>query len=443
MKKLILTSILLLFNGIAFSQNVVLTILDTKTQTPIDGVHVKTDNKVYVSDEEGKIRIENFKEGIYYFSHLQYIAKEVFLKTKKQHTLLLTQKENVLEEILISKNRKRGIEYETLPPMEKGVYGFASVLYEGKIYVFGGESSNLTNKHLKALEAMQMRGSLGGTFGHFLNETRRYHNNNIIEYNNKLYVYDIAKKVWSISSLGLMKRAYHKAVRVEDKVFLFGGIRLSKNKTRTYLDGTVEVFNLKTNTLEKTIESAHKAVNSGVANVEDAVILVGGSTKSKKKNRKRFSNDVKLYNTSENKWFSIGKLPDPKETTCVVVNNKLYSIGGFNNNELSTITSFNLKKGTWKIEKKLPVRIKNATVKHRDHTIFVFNENRLYIYDTISNDLKEYKVGLPYQSSEMFVFNDKLYILGGFERTSSEKKVSKGLFSIDLEEFDTTKYKVF
>ena len=53
--------------------------------------------------------------------------------------------------------------------------------------------------------------------------------------------------------------------------------------------------------------------------------------------------------------------------------------------------------------------------------------------------LDEYLIDLYLKSSELYYFNDKLFILGGFITNEYSKTPSSKLYSIDLNEFEQTR----
>lgn len=55
-----------------------------------------------------------------------------------------------------------------------------------------------------------------------------------------------------------------------------------------------------------------------------------------------------------------------------------------------------------------------------------------------TKELTEYLIDLPYKSSELYYFDDKLYILGGYFENEYSKNPSRNLYSIHLSEFEKT-----
>ncbi len=436
MKNKFVLFLLFICSQFVFGQHTI-TILNSKTKEPIQNVHIKKKKKVYVTDENGKVFIEKIKEKQRIFlSHVKYYDRNILFGEIVNNSIFLTEKQVALSEVLITKKKKKELNFELLPELKKGLHGFASVFYKDKIYVFGGDKSSLSDGMRMALQ--EVSENPRASFSEFLIRANRY--SSYKGYSNQIHIYDIKNKRWNSLEKPVLKRAYHKAVLIDDKVYLLGGKRLATNRSREYLSDDIEVFNLKKNKLEKLIDNKQNGVNQGVAKIDKSIILVGGSVKKLKKNKLKFSNNVSLYNTKEDKWYVIGKLPDPKETECIKVNNKLYMIGGKGNEKMNRITSFNLKNGKWQIEKVLPRTIKMPAIDKKDDTIYIFDKNHFYAFNTKNNGLKEYKINLPYESSKMFLVDNKFYLLGGFVKEQFQVKPSKKMYAIDLKELNTTLY---
>ncbi|MFY7671865.1 hypothetical protein ACOSP6_12330 [Tenacibaculum sp. MEBiC06402] len=438
MKNKFLLFALIICSQLVFGQHTI-TVLNSKTKEPIQNVHIKKKKKVYVTDKNGKVVIEKIKDKDRIFlSHVKYFDRDIKFGEIVNQSIFLTEKEVELSEVLITKKKKKELNFRLLPELEKGLHGFACVLYKDKIYVFGGDKSSLTDGMRLALQELNEFQESNATFNQFVMRTTRY--SSYQGYSNKVHVYDIKNKSWSSLEKPVLKRAYHKAVLIDGKAYLLGGKKLAKNKSREYLIDDIEVFNLKTNKLEKSIESKQNGVNQGVAKIDNSIILLGGSVRKLKKGKLKFSNNVSLYNTKEDKWYSIGKLPDPKETECIKVNDKLFMIGGKGTEKMNRITSFNLKNGKWEIEKVLPRTMKMPAIDKKGDLFYIFDKNFFYVFNTKTKGLKEYKIDLPYESSKMFLVDNKFYLLGGFVKDQYQVKPSKKMYTIDLNELNTTLY---
>jgi len=132
-------------------------------------------------------------------------------------------------------------------------------------------------------------------------------------------------------------------------------------------------------------------------------------------------------------------MPVAKETNGVLVNDKFYLIGGYKAKALFSIESFNLKNGKWKKEGELFSGMIKPALAANNGVIYIFNNGKLVTFNTLTAEMNEYLIELHLENSKMFFFNDKLYILGGFNENNYSMYPSKGVYSIDIEELPKTK----
>nr|WP_255700782.1 hypothetical protein [Flavobacterium sp. F-30] len=132
-------------------------------------------------------------------------------------------------------------------------------------------------------------------------------------------------------------------------------------------------------------------------------------------------------------------MPIAKETTGALVDDKIYLIGGNNGKPISQIESFDLATEKWQNEGELFSPLERPAVTYHENIIYFFEDQKMYVYDLKTKQLKEYEIGLPLKYSVMHYYNDKLYILGGRVDNSYSKLPSSKVFSIDVNEFEITK----
>jgi len=132
-----------------------------------------------------------------------------------------------------------------------------------------------------------------------------------------------------------------------------------------------------------------------------------------------------------------------KESNGVVVGDKIYLIGGFNDSPLSDLESFNLKTGEWKKEGDLfdVVDNPNPALTAQDSFIYIFDNNKLIVFNVISNILKEYKLNLPVKNARLHYYDNQLFVLGGYIKEEYSTTPSKEIYKIDLKELKNTKSK--
>ncbi len=437
-----LTLIFLLFTFCSYAQNIKGLVLDEKTSELLVGAHVYLKNKKEGVSTNGKgefilqIQSKINKNDTIYFSCIGYVTKKITfsdLKEKKSIVYLSIDIQNLKEVTIVSsKLLKPRIDYNKLASLKDGLYSFGSLLIKENIYVISGDASI---KEDVVLEAFY-------NFAHIPNQ-------NFLEkikpdlswqsFSCGLQIYDIKTDAWKISSLKFRKRAYHNIHYFNNKIYVLGGKRLSTNRAYEYLDDKIEVYDLKNDTILIDHTNPHQAVNFASFMYNDNIIVLGGSTKLKINGEKEYSNKVHLYNLESGYWYELNDMPKAKETKGVLIENKIYLIGGLNFNPLKEIETYDLITAEWKIEGELFRGVERPALTYNDNIIYIFEEGRIYTYNIETKELNEYLIDLSLKYSELFYANNMLYILGGFIDEDFSVTPSSGLFSIDLNEFEKTK----
>jgi hypothetical protein len=444
MKKLILITLFSLFSFNVFSQYIEGKVLDTKTNRPIEGVHVfmKGINRGTLTNAKGnyylKFPTRIVKSDVIQFSHIAYQTKEIpFTSKKHEYLVYLFVDVNKLNEIKISKKRnlKSSISFKKLSPMKVGLHNFGSFLNNGKIYVLGGDVSFYEDGLRKIMDE-----SPDMSFNELLAKGIR--NSNYFKgYSNKFLIYDIKRNTWTKSKLKLRKRAYNNSNFYNNKIYVLGGKNLARHGRyfNEYLDDKIEVIDLEKETVTIDNTNPHQAVNFASFTYKDNIIVVGGSIKLKKNGVKEFSNKVHLYNIKTGLWYNLATMPVAKEVNGVLMDNTIYLFGGFNNKTLSSMETYNIKTGKWKKEGELFKGMERPAITHNEEFIYIYDDGKIYTYNIKTKELNEYYINLNEKAAHLYYYNNKLYILGGFKYTNYSKVRSDNLFSIDLNEFNLTK----
>ncbi|UMB59693.1 carboxypeptidase-like regulatory domain-containing protein [Lutibacter sp. A80] len=441
MKKILLTTFFLFSTFLSFSQYIEGKVVDAQTNKPIEGVNVFLDaiNRGAVTNEKGvyylKFPYEIVKSGTIRFSHITYKEVEIpYTQEKKEYSVSLLIDLQKLEEVNLSyrRNLKKTISYKTLSSMKNAVHSFGSLLKDGKIYVVGGDASFEHNQFKKVMEYDPDR-----LFEKLTNGTIR--NYKVDKYKGDLQTYDLKKDVWTRSKSKFRKRAYHNLNLYTNKIVVLGGKNISANGKFEYLDDKIEIFNIEKDTIIIDHTNPHQAINFASFTYKDKMILMGGSIKLKNNGLKEYSNKVHLYDFKTGNWYKIGNMPIPKEVKGVLVENKIYLIGGSNKRTLTSIEVFDLKTQKWTKEGNLFYGINKPALTYHNNIIYIFNNGKINTYNTITKELNEYLIELSLEASELFYANNKLYILGGFKENNFSLRPSKGLYSVDLNEFNNTR----
>jgi hypothetical protein len=166
---------------------------------------------------------------------------------------------------------------------------------------------------------------------------------------------------------------------------------------------------------------------------------MGGSTKADEKSPTAFTNKAHLYDITSGYWYQLADMPTAKEVSGILVDNKIYLIGGFNGKPLSQVETFDLTTEKYQNEGELFSALEKPAITYSNNIIYSFEDKKMLTYNIISKQLKEYTVELNLKSSTMYYANDKLYIIGGYTYNDYSETPSANVYSIAIDEFETTK----
>lgn len=440
MKKLFI--ILALFPIFSFAQNIKGVVINKKTNLPIEDVNVtiKPNGTNTLTDEKGQFKLSistRFQEiDSIYFSHIGYLPKLIsFTELQKNDEIIfLDEKIETLDNISITANKqlKLKISFTKLASIQHPLSSFGSILKDNKIYVIGGDISFKTD----AWKKVQYE-KVDPTMEDYLRELSFQFSGQ--SYKGNLLIYDIKANQWEISKLKFRKRAYHNLNEHNDKIYVLGGKRVSANGVFEYLDDKIEVFDIKNQTIAIDNTNPHQASEFASFTYNNNIIIMGGSLKMTEDGTKQYSNKVHSYDINSGYWYELANMPTTKETSGVLIQDKIYLIGGFNKKPLSTMESLNLLTEKWSTEGELFYGLNNPAIAQNNGIIYFFENEKIYTYDTNTKQLKEYLISLQMKGSELYFSDNKLYLLGGYIENYYSKYPSPKLFSIDIDEFVNTK----
>ncbi|WP_405610504.1 kelch repeat-containing protein [Polaribacter sp. Asnod1-A03] len=429
----------LLFSIVCFSQKIKGTILDLETKTPIERAHIFFIDETIYTNQKGEFSFDlKGKKSIEFsVSHIKYETKKViYTKSTKPLLVYLQEKQEILEGFNINANKKlqNAIQFKRLEDLPRGTYSFASVLNNNKIYVFGGDITNFHDQNREALS--ELSSSDEAAIMKFLTKPKF---SNYINFIGDLQIYNITSKRWNIIQEKVLERAYYNAVSYKDTVFLIGGKKLSKKKTRELLANDIELVSLKDLSITKDQTNPHQAVNFGSVLHDDKILVFGGSTKQLKNGKILYSDDIHLYDIKTGYWYLLTKMPKAKEVTGIIFGDKLYFFGGFNKKNLTDIESYDLKTGRWKKEGNLFKGMKNPAITKDKEFIYLNENGKIITFEPKTRELKEFTIDLNLKDAKMHFFNENLYLIGGYHYINEYRKYpSKGFFTIEAAEFFKT-----
>ncbi|WP_418603694.1 carboxypeptidase-like regulatory domain-containing protein [Hwangdonia sp.] len=438
--------ILLFFSTfILIGQNVKGVVLDEQTKHPLEHVHVFINHSKTgaVSNKNGEfiLKIEVNRNDTISFSAIGYASKKIlFSELKNSDNIVYLQKkiEN-LKEVIVASNKELNskIRFKKLSSLKLGIHSFASVLIGSKIYVIGGDASNIVDAPRKVLN--DLRHKTDASINDIVNGL--IENPSLDNYKGDLKVYDVAQDTWLKSDLKFRKRAYNALNYYNNTIYVLGGKRLSRSRKYEYLDDKIEVFDLKNNTITIDDTNPHQAANFGSFTYNNNIIVMGGSIKLNKDGSKVYTNKSHIYNLETGYWYELKDMLKAKETKGVLVENKIYLIGGFNDKPLSEIESYNITSGEWKKEGELFYGMEKPALAYNDRIIYIFEDGKMLTYNIDTKVLNEYDINLNLKASEFYYYNKKIYLLGGYFEDEFSKSPTSRLYSIDLNEFAKTKVK--
>ncbi len=423
----------------AYGQDRTLRFFDLQTRLPIADVHVTSSHRIFVSDSSGTVQVPA-NAAIIEVSHVQYEPRTIDLKKQSHQQLFyLTEQLSQLQEIHLSTTLENRLHIHELKSLQRGILGSASVLINGKIYLFGGDHSIIKNGFLNAFKETGDYGSPAGQTAPGEMSAIAFRNKTYLKHSSDIWCYDIMNNTWNLLASKTLPRANHSAVYHHGKVYLSGGRRFSKNQTREYLADQLEIFDPITQQITLPTKSKHLATNTGVISFENYLIYFGGRTKRKEKTHFLYKDDITLYKPTTDKWYRFGSLPSPQEIQCLSINHQIYGLSKTGKQGYA-ISSFDIETNTWKVLKTLPKKINNPGFTSDGHHLYLLHDNFLYSYHPGKNQLRKYRVNAPFEGASLFYFNESIYVVGGYIPEVAKKIPSKKVFSIDLSQLPTTRF---
>jgi hypothetical protein len=438
MKKVFLFLLLSFSTTLLCGQTYKIKILDSKTDLPVLKAHLKLGKSIFLTNEEGFATVSVSKTRKLEITYIKYNKIEIRLEKKREVTVYLNEKESKLDEVIITskRNLKKYIYFTKLPKIPKSIHSFGSVLLDDKLYTFGGDASDIVYSNRKGLS--EVLDSNGGDILKFLMKPKPL---NFYKYRNNVFLYDFKKNAWEESAFKPKPRAYHKAVAHKNNVYLLGGKRLTRTKMKEILMPQIEVLNIKENSILIDEMNPHQGVNFESLVFEDKLLVIGGSLKLESNGLKKYSNKIHFYDFKTGYWYVLTTMSKGKETSGVILDNKLYLFGGSRNRMLTEIEFFNLNTGKWSKEGDLFTAMEKPAITKNKNTIYLFENDRIVTYHTTTKELKEFRINLPLFFSQIQFKNEKLYIIGGTNIKNYENKPQRSFIEISLDEFENTQIK--
>ncbi|MRX67135.1 Kelch motif-containing protein [Flavobacterium resistens] len=440
-KKLLL--ILLLFPLISIGQNLEGIVVSANDE-PIDDVNIFAPSSKIgtITNKNGKFSIKSFSnlgpDEILEFSHIGYTTTRFSLRYLAKHQFKVYLEESIqnLSGVTIANGLKlkTSLSFNQLSPLKNPIFSFGSLLKEGKIYVTGGDAYAEID-YLEKNRAERAAYSIMDYLADPYKVPAKRH------YKKYFSIYDIKTNSWKDSDLKLKARGYHNLHYYNGLLYILGGKRISVNSISSweYLEDQIEVIDLDKQSIKLDNTNPHQAVDFASFTYKDNIIVMGGSLKRSEKDIKVFTNKVHLYNITSGNWYELAEMPTAKETTGVLIGDKIYLIGGNDGKPIGQIETFDLTTEKWQIETELFSEFERPAITYHDTIIYFFENQKMCTYNIKNKELKQYDIDIESKYAAMYYYDNKLYLLGGRIDNSYSKIPSSKVFSIDLEEFKKTK----
>jgi len=437
-RKVYITSLLLTFLlplNIILAQSKIGLVLDYKTKKPIEGVNVFIKGKGVGTNtnQKGEFSLKQFtgvsEKDTINFSFVGFVTKKFCLSDLKAcgYIVLMSEDSKAINEVIITTNiiLNSQIKYKQLASLKVGVYGFGFALVDNNIWVIGGDESITSN----GVQDIAVRAGNLIMKPIFTWES----------YSNKLNTYNFQEDKWTISEHKFDKRAYHSMLFYNNKVYLFGGKTLSRDKRTQYLDDKIEVYDVLQSSILVDNNNPHQAVNFASFLYQDNIIVMGGSERLNNNGEKVCTKKVHMLNLKTGYWYELNDMPCAMEVKGVIVNDTIFLIGGYDTKPLDEIRTFNLTLGTWSNGGQLIYAVQRPALAYYKNIIYIFENGIFQTYNIKTKEVKLYSIDLFLNSPEFICTNNKLYIIGGSEADGANMRPSSDLFCIDLREFAHSK----
>lgn len=220
----------------------------------------------------------------------------------------------------------------------------------------------------------------------------------------------------------VIKRRYHNAARVGDKIYIVGG---SSGLLEALEVPDVEIFDPKTGKITFGRKHPHPALNAGMAVHDGKIYLFGGTLLH---GAARFvTNRVMIYDPVKDRWSEGAPMPTARECAAASVGSFVVVSGGYADlKKISAVEAYSPATDSWKALPPLSRPMSATSVVFFDHYLFHFSDHDdthvVLAYDLKSKLSREIAVPFtPRRWAKAVVLNDSIYVLGGASGLVKEK----------------------
>ena len=233
-----------------------------------------------------------------------------------------------------------------------------------------------------------------------------------------LYIYDSLSDQWETfqPNVSLIDKRYGNGEIIGDYLYLFNG---ELNSNLNNYNQELEIINLTSGEVSYGTNNPIPREQAGSAQLNNNIYVFGGSNES------NYYSSFYYYNTSFDSWTELPNMPEAKNTRGEILNNKLYTIGGYNGSVSNKIDVFDLTTNQWESQFVMPFSVSANSLSAIDDLIFILGDytelNRIALFDTSNQtfiNIENNMIGRRHFDSE--IINSEIYIVGGNYTPSSE-----------------------
>lgn len=394
-------------------------VVDGAKEIPLSGVNV------YLQRDSIGVGITN-EEGVFFISHdrvsssdtlvFSYVGYQSFrctlemLECLKNKVALFEVSQSLQEVSIIGESTPYFLEYQELTPLpvKYGVFSFGHFLYDGKIYVVAGDETKIVtiySKYEQGIIPWEFRSP-------------------------NIYIYDIASDTWETFFVKVVPRAGHAALYYKDKIFILGGVRYSTNRQLEFTDATMEVYDMKKDTLYVDPVNPHQAVDFTSFIYKDYLYVMGGAVK-----KREFTNKIHSLDLKNGVWYELADtIPSEHcgRKNGILVGHRVYFFGGSRSVPQWTSVCYDLETGKWERLCDLKDGVAYPGLASDGSRIYIYENRNLQVYDIASNSIRIYSLTFDYEDAGLFYAGGKLYIVGGCMREGIQIFPTRRVLSIDV-----------
>lgn len=225
----------------------------------------------------------------------------------------------------------------------------------------------------------------------------------------EIFKYNIETDKWSTLTDASIAKVYASAAVIDQKLYVLNGQLLNGRLNRT-----VEVINLKEESISYTTEHPNPSRAAGIATWNGKIYAFGGSFRPN-----TYSNKLYEFDPGTEQWKALVNMPFAAETKGEIVNGKLYVFGGYNGKPLNKMAIYDIASDTWEESIEMPVAVSaHATAIIGDKIYLIGDYTNLTSLIKFETADKSFKVLFdhnlnPRRHCAAEGLNGRLYVMGG------------------------------